>query len=189
MIRGLDDDEVDFLEHVDRAKIETERQQREEERKLLLELKNRPSVIVSTKEQLEAELKPKSKISAGLAGNRPSQKSILAGIVRKRSTSEANGSGEADSKKLKPANGTEGGDYSTKASAIPELSGTGVDVSVIPRASLAAQNNLKCIGVLPGIGSYRDTSDSDDSSDVESPTRYDLTGKRLTKDGKPESCE
>lgn len=101
MIRGLDSDEVEFLEFVDRTKIEAEKKQREEERKLLQELKNRPSVIVNTKELLEAELngiRSKPKVPNGPA--RPSQKSLLAGIVKKRPSSDAVGE-ELATKKAK----------------------------------------------------------------------------------------
>lgn len=170
MIRGLDDDEVDFLEHVDRVKIEAERKQREEERKILEELKQRTTVAVSNKEQLEAELNGvKNKPKVQITSTKPSQKSLLLGIVRKRSSGEINGDNGTDEKRKK---------LKTETSEVGE---SGVKVTaVLPRATPAASNALKCIGILPGIGSYKDTSDSNDSSDAESPTRYDFVGRKLT---------
>lgn len=178
MIRGLDDDEVDFLELVDRSKLDVERKQREEERKMLQELKQRPSVIINTKEVLEAELmngsnnKSKPKLLSG-AVLQPSQKSLLAGMVRKR-TSSATDDDEVN-KKAK-VDEVKGG---------PQCSQLKV-TAVLPSAPEVAGNSLQCIGILPGIGSYKDTSDSDDSSDALSPTRYDFIGRKIVKEG---GCE
>lgn len=45
------------------------------------------------------------------------------------------------------------------------------------------QSGMKCIGILPGIGSYNDSSDTDCSSDSEAeyanPVKYDLLGRKI----------
>jgi hypothetical protein len=43
---------------------------------------------------------------------------------------------------------------------------------------------LQCIGILPGLGLYPDSSDSEQSSDTDqelaSPSGYDLLGRKIT---------
>lgn len=175
MIRGLDDDEVGFLEHVDRVKIELERQQKAEERKFLDELKQRPSVFISSKDIIDAERNElNSKPKSITTNTQPSQKKLLAGIVRKRTSNEAIApelatNGSESTKKLKTDTTSE------------RLSGIQV-AGLLPVATTAASSSLKCIGILPGIGSYKDTSDSNDSSDAGSPTQYDFVGRKIKHD-------
>lgn len=43
---------------------------------------------------------------------------------------------------------------------------------------------LKCIGILPGLGTYEDSSDSDCSSDTDQeaepcPSKYDILGRKI----------
>lgn len=43
---------------------------------------------------------------------------------------------------------------------------------------------LKCIGILPGLGTYEDSSDSDCTSDTDqetepSPSKYDMLGRKI----------
>lgn len=164
MIRGLDDDEVQFLDLVDKTRLEAEKKQKIEEAKILEEFRQKSSASsqIDLKEKLSAELNStKNKPKAQTTASRPSQKAILAGVVRKRSTSEANGNEAAE-------------DLSNKKQKIQEPP-TAV-VATTPKAG------LHCIGILPGIGNYRDTSDSDDSSDPETPTGYDLVGKKIVKE-------
>lgn len=161
MVRGLDDDEVEFLETVDRNRMELEKKQRLEEFKELEEFRQRSAApAVDLKEKLSADLnggiKPKQQISS----NRPSQKSILSGVIKKR-PSEV-GSNESTSKKPKIT------------AAVP--------IAILPQATEATKNSLNCVGILPGIGCYRDTSDSDDSSDPDIDTGlYDFCGRKLVK--------
>uniref|UniRef100_A0A336M7Y0 CSON008888 protein n=1 Tax=Culicoides sonorensis TaxID=179676 RepID=A0A336M7Y0_CULSO len=159
MIRGLDDDEVHFLDLVDKNRLEAEKQQKLEEIKLLEEFRQKSSASnqVDLKEKLSAELNSsKNKPKPQTTTSRPSQKAILAGVVKKRTSSEANGVNETEedsNKKLKTEN----------------------------TPNQTPVTGLRCIGILPGIGNYKDSSDSDDSSDPETPTRYDLVGKKVDK--------
>lgn len=47
---------------------------------------------------------------------------------------------------------------------------------------------LQCIGILPGLGLYPDSSDSEQSSDTDqelaSPSGYDLLGRKITQQTK-----
>lgn len=146
MIRGLDDDEVQFLDLVDKNRLEAEKKQKIEEAKIMEEFRQKSSASsqVDLKEKLSAELNnAKSKSKGQSTPSRPSQKTILAGVVKKRSTSETN--------------------------------------SDEPEKKQKTDEGLRCIGILPGIGNYRDTSDSEDSSDPDLPCGFDLCGKRLEK--------
>jgi hypothetical protein len=50
---------------------------------------------------------------------------------------------------------------------------------------------LQCIGILPGLGLYPDSSDSEQSSDTDqelaSPSGYDLLGRKITPQTKSKS--
>lgn len=137
MIRGLDDDEVDFLAYVNETKANAEKQQEIEEKKELQEFREK----VATLQEKSFENKLQSEISIPKAkdvkiASRPSQKTILAGVVRKRTVSAS---------------------QSTEPIAKKNLLET-EEKNLIPNA-------LKCIGILPGLGSYiKDSSDSDSSA-------------------------
>lgn len=51
---------------------------------------------------------------------------------------------------------------------------------------------LQCIGILPGLGLYPDSSDSEQSSDTDqelgSASRYDLVGRKIPLETKPKSA-
>lgn len=163
MIRGLDDDEVQFLDLVDKTRLDTEKKQKIEEAKIMEEFRKQSSASsqIDLKEKLSAELNStKNKPKTQITSSRPSQKAFLAGVVKKRSTSEANGNEASE-------------DQSNKKLKTEEPTSTD---------KKEPKTGLHCIGILPGIGSYRDTSESDDSSDPETPTRYDLVGKKIVKE-------
>lgn len=140
MIRGLDDDEVDFLAYVNETKANAEKQQEIEEKKALEEFREKVATLQekSFENKLQSEISiPKTK-DVKIA-SRPSQKTILAGVVRKRKVESSNSTLQPIIKK--------------------NLTETPDEKILIPSA-------LKCIGILPGLGSYiKDSSDdSDDSS-------------------------
>lgn len=137
MIRGLDDDEVDFLAYVNETKANAEKQQEIEEKKALQEFREK----VATLQEKSFENKLQSEISIPKVkdvkiASRPSQKTILAGVVRKRKV-----------------------ESSLTIEPVVKKSVTENDAKIlIPSA-------LKCIGILPGLGSYiKDSSDSDSSA-------------------------
>lgn len=134
--------------------------------------------------------------------SRPSQRSILAGVVRKRS---ANDSVEQETDKTKDslpakmskANGSEvssddhvdAGSVNSKSdektttsnsnsNSSDTASNTKIDLSVHDKGA------LKCIGILPGIGKYRDSSDSEKSTDTDDDydfSDYDWIGRKVKK--------
>lgn len=115
--------------------------------------------------KIQAELSTSKPVQRTLS--RPSQRSILAGaVVRKRKTSETKKS-EEDEKKVPATNNSE--------------------AAVVPAKK--PKSALQCIGVLPGIGPYSDSSeDSDDTSestsDEDGGSHYNIFGQSTCKKGK-----
>ncbi|XP_041972513.1 PSME3-interacting protein [Aricia agestis] len=164
MIRGLDDDEVGFLDLVERTKAEVAQQISIEERKEMQEFRERVSNLAESEElsRLRAQLAPARSTQTNLA----TQKNKLQGVVvRKRKASEIEGEKEKDVSP--PKNGV-----------VNNVSQT--TPTVIPGESVGA---LQCVGVLPGLGHYEtdSSSDTDDSSDNENDkccVKRDLLGRR-----------
>ncbi|XP_050673032.1 PSME3-interacting protein isoform X2 [Leptidea sinapis] len=158
MIRGLDDDEIGFLDLVERTKAEVAQQISIEEHKEMQEFRERVSNLAESEElsRLRAQLAP-----ARSNTTPQNNKNKLQGVVvRKRKASEIEG--EKQDAPSPPKNGdTNNGDE--------------------PRVS-----TMRCVGVLPGLGQYdTDTSsDTDDSSDAEESgkccAKLDLLGRRQT---------
>ncbi|CAH2097880.1 unnamed protein product [Euphydryas editha] len=169
MIRGLDDDEVGFLDLVERTKAEVAQQISIEEKKEMQEFRERVSSLAESEEltRLRAQLAP----ARSTQTNAQTQKNKLQGVVvRKRKASEM----EAD-KQEKDKGST------------PPKNGVVVQNKADPSARPPpgeTRGALHCVGVLPGLGHYRSdtSSDSDDSSDSDSTdkccVKRDLLGRR-----------
>ncbi|KYN07133.1 hypothetical protein ALC62_01941 [Cyphomyrmex costatus] len=201
MIKGLDDDEVEFLDLVDRTKIEEERKKNLEEEKEMRDFKAAVASLQEQKlnEKLKQELKnlPVSSKNAA-CGSRTLQLKLPAGIVLKRPDKQKQEEGlKGIKRKLSPSK--DNADISKKkephASCEPVAR---VDSSLSSPKSdkqndKTTQNQvnanylysgLKCIGILPGLGTYNNSSDSDCSSDTDqetepNPTVYDMLGRKI----------
>ncbi|CAK1543392.1 unnamed protein product [Leptosia nina] len=159
MIRGLDDDEVGFLDLVERTKAEVAQQISIEEQKEMQEFRERVSNLAESEEiiRLRAQLAP-----ARSTQTPQTQKSKLQGVVvRKRKASEMEGENK---EKPSPTNGI-----------CNKVTQSNI---VVPSETLGA---MRSVAVLPGLGHYTETSsDSDDSSDIEnekSCIKRDLLGR------------
>lgn len=193
MIRGLDDDEVTFLEFVDMRKQEIESQRLKEDMQELEEY--RKAVATVSEEAVEArrqELKKAISGSQVVPSGKRSQLSLLSGAVKRKS---ADSTSDAVVKKQK--NGTASPDSQTKntanneAEAVPSKSkkdeggggdpGAGQvreDTSAVATV-LCTPTALQCAGVLPGLGVYTDSSDSENSSSTDdADVKFDLIGRR-----------
>ena len=98
---------------------------------------------------------------------RPSQKNLLSGMVRKRTATAETSNGAKDAVAAEPA-AKKANSSATTATEI---------VSKIP-----TNGALRCIGILPGIGRYRESSDSEKSTDTEDDydcTSYDWVGRKI----------
>ncbi|XP_017146140.2 PSME3-interacting protein [Drosophila miranda] len=164
LIRGLDDDEVQFLEAVDEHKINAERQQMRDEARELEDFRSRLEKLQeeSVDKKLHAELKTTAK-SIGATGARNTQKSLLGhGIKRK------NGESPTTSKVAKTV----------------ENDSTPVQKEEQEKTQPAFQSRLQLIATLPGIGPYTESSVSEastDSNELDRFTRTDLCGRKISK--------
>jgi hypothetical protein len=192
LVKVLDDDEVDFLDHVDRQRMEDDRRKRLEEAKELSEF--RSQVAILREKELEQHIKheigltevPKQpsaikntdKVSIG--SKRSSQTSLLAGIVKRKM--HPSNEGQTPSKILKTEEKTAQGSQSSSTSS------SSSDKDVIE--SVPYKGNLVCIGVLPGLASYSNSSDDEksdsdhESSDTDDEVAQvkDLCGRRIMTD-------
>lgn len=153
MVRGLDEDETNFLDEVSRKQELLEKQRRDEERKELNEFRNARNVAATSTEHKKRDAEKKPLTKAPDNKNKFSQSKLLAGAVRHKSHSEISSAKklklEQEHEKLKESHSSSGGSTSTTGSRVH-----------CPPASI-------CIGILPGLGAYSGSSDSESSSDSE----------------------
>uniref|UniRef100_G3MPV8 FAM192A/Fyv6 N-terminal domain-containing protein n=1 Tax=Amblyomma maculatum TaxID=34609 RepID=G3MPV8_AMBMU len=167
MIRGLDDDEVTFLEYVDMRKQEIELQRMKEDMQEIEEY--RKAVATLSEEALEAKRLELKKSTGGVPTSgqgKKSQLSLLSGAVKRKCADTTN-----DAEKKQRANssverhGPCDGDERSQSPGEVQVQ--------VPRTA------LHCLGVLPGLGVYTDSSDSENSSfSDEADLELDLVGRR-----------
>ncbi|NXS61739.1 F192A protein, partial [Brachypteracias leptosomus] len=157
MVRGLDEDETHFLDEVSRQQELLEKQRREEELKELNEYRisfaSAASVGVSVDPKKETEKKLPMKSVENK--NKFSQAKLLAGAVKHRSSDGGN-----SVKRLKLDTDRE--EKSQEAPSCVALGSSSVGGSAVHCPPAAV-----CIGILPGLGAYSGSSDSESSSDSE----------------------
>lgn len=115
---------------------------------------------------------------------RPSQKSILAGVVRKRVANDTvNSNDKAENVPAKVAK-VDANTTGVSEASNPESKSVEQANSSTKKIDLSVHNKgaLKCIGILPGIGKYNDSSDSEKSTDTEEDydfTDFDWVGRKV----------
>lgn len=153
MIRGLDSDEVAFLQTVNRAKMDQEDQLMHEEEKAIAELKQASAML--TQEDGE------KKASSGSQS------------VWKRVRSEKDQTTTATSKKTQQAQLLK---QSVKRKGSEERCTDQTEAeSSAKRGPGAKVGTMQCIGILPGIGAYGH-SDSSDSENSDSDSDLEVRG-------------
>lgn len=153
LVKGLDDDEADFLEYVDKTKMDLERKKRMEELKELNEFRSKMAELRDQEldKHIKQELgliKTEKKVSKSYDDELPSigagktaQSKLLAGIVKRK----APGSQSTTSSTTNPP--------LTKVPKLDEGSKGGTSTAVVSSKR-----------VLPGLASYSDSSNSEDES-------------------------
>lgn len=166
LIRGLDNDEVSFLEMIDNTKLELETQIWQEEMKEIDEFKK--AVAHLSQEEQHNRLKEfkneikirndKKNDNNKFSKTKKSQSELLAKAI-KRKSHEPN----SDSKKLK----TSETETETKSEEKTTESSETLKTQDENESSKSSEPTIKCIGILPGLGNYMsdDSSDSDNSSE------------------------
>ncbi|XP_022646209.1 protein FAM192A-like [Varroa jacobsoni] len=174
LVKGLDSDEVEFLERVDDLRAQQERQQREEERRELEEFKLRTQFARPAVEPEKVEPIKKTTNFSSEKRETKSQAKLLIGAI-KRKVSDANiadsTSGTASINKSasnSQQTATESGDINSNRQQADQGQPT---------------KTMRVLGVLPGLGNYESDSsevDSNGSSEEEltMPVR-DLLGRKL----------
>lgn len=185
MIKGLDNDEVQFLDLVDKTKEEMEAKRLQEEGK---EIEEYRKAVANMAEEAEGqkllEIKNSANststgLTATASSQRRSQQSLLAGAVKRKSTDKR----DTDEKRGK-LNDSEVNTGLTEEN-IGDASKTKVEAASAAEDETSTTNSatsspgVACVGVLPGLGIYSDSSDSDNSSDseIEPSSQYDLLGR------------
>ncbi|KAB0393160.1 hypothetical protein E2I00_014972 [Balaenoptera physalus] len=172
MVRGLDEDETNFLDEVSRQQELIEKQRREEELKELKEyrisfvlceecISNLNKVGISQDNKKEVEKKVAVKPTE--TKTKFSQAKLLAGAVKHKSSESGN-----SLKRLK--SDPDPDDKNQEAPSCVSLGSTSLSGPSIHCPSAAV-----CIGILPGLGAYSGSSDSESSSDSEG--TINATGK------------
>jgi len=199
MIKGLDDDEIEFLDLVDRSKLEEERKKSIEEAREMADFRNKVATLheKSMEQRLQLELKAKPPPPVQNSG-RTSQTKLLAGAVVKKRPAEGQNISpkkqkteletEKSPKKEKAEKETENSPKKQKT-VVPETENTIAEDKETLKSSkrqrddaedLRSQPPLQCIGILPGLTSYDHSSDSASSdSECETTEKFDLLGRKI----------
>lgn len=165
LIKGLDDDEVSFLELVDQTKIEMEAKLHQEEKKELQEFRRAVSHLSEEEQEAKLQYLRRTLNLQGTGPNRKSQHTLLAGALKRKATSPLS------SPEKKPATST------TKTDHLLEKVNEAEDMPTLTQS--ASKSTICCLGVLPGLGAYSDSSDSENSSDSDvGDNDFDLIGRR-----------
>ncbi|KAK6729833.1 hypothetical protein RB195_006720 [Necator americanus] len=165
MIRGIDEDESDFLARVSQMKSEELRRAKKEEEDAI-----REAAIVRSQQNL-VEPPTVSQLKVAPPENRPQrskQAAILSTAIKRKSTSS---NGESTAEKMPRQ--TDESSNNQKNAQFP---------------SQPAVSAMKVVGSIPGIGSYDASSDSasSDSEDEEDPY---IPVLQTTRPQKKSSCE
>lgn len=173
MIKGLDDDEVEFLDLVDRSKLEEEKKKTEEEKREIADFRNKVASLQqqSLEQRIQQEIRQPLKVNNNVKSTgKTSQTKLLAGaVIKKRPAETKNESKENPNKRTK----SESEDNNNEGLE-------DVDRGTKPPLKVGS---LTCVGILPGVGNYDASSDeSDCSTDIEDEkVRFDLLGRRIKK--------
>uniref|UniRef100_A0A182S674 FAM192A/Fyv6 N-terminal domain-containing protein n=1 Tax=Anopheles maculatus TaxID=74869 RepID=A0A182S674_9DIPT len=188
MIKGLDDDEVEFLDLVDKNRMQAERQAHLEEQKELNEFRAKVATLQEKRldEQIQQHVSKPKASKTPISSSRLSQKQILAGVVRKRKLEPENEPAEKPdtSSPTKRVNKEPANETHSTTSATPQKESPKDSAESKPKVPNAG---MRVIGILPGMGSYNyddDDSDSDNSSgdsELDDSQEYDWVGRKIHK--------
>ncbi|XP_076302768.1 PSME3-interacting protein [Lasioglossum baleicum] len=189
MIKGLDDDEVEFLDLVDRTKLEEERKKNLEEEKEMRDFKAAVASLQekSLNEKLKQELKNPQIVNKNVSSgsSRTSQLKLLAGVVVKRPEKQKQDVTRGVKRKISDENKDtlKKEDCEINEQIVTECESTFKSDTLQHEDMTHETGGMKCIGILPGLGSYDDSSDSECSSDTDQDhSKYDLLGRKILKD-------
>ncbi|XP_016086284.1 PSME3-interacting protein isoform X2 [Sinocyclocheilus grahami] len=155
MVKGLDEDETSFLDEVSRKQSLIEKHRRDEEAQEIKAYRSALQKLATTENQKKETEKKAGPKPSEHKTSYLSQAHLLAGAVKRRSSSQSS----EGSKKQKAEESVAGNGSQTDQEAV-ELKSPGTGVLHLPSAAV-------CVGILPGLGAYSGSSDSESSSDSE----------------------
>jgi len=179
MVQGLKKDETDFLDFVATKQMQHNREKEKEEENLLKEIEEARGKLDEESSSSSSSFSAKSKATSGAsksaivgASKRTNQSALLAGVVVKKKPrtssageSEAERNGKTTSPPVNPSGRVNNADDDADDDS-KDVEGTGV---------------AKVIGVLPGIGEYTDSSESDSEHEEETISTKHLGFMKLKK--------
>ncbi|CAL8375419.1 unnamed protein product [Arctogadus glacialis] len=154
MVKGLDEDESHFLDECSRQQSLVEKQRRDEEKKEMLD-----ALVKRVTVEPEKKAGPKP-LGAEQKTSHLSQAHLLAGAVKRRSSSQSSDSGK------KPKIAVETGASGQDTVGGGAVRAPGPQRLLLPSAAVCV-GVLPGLAVLPGLGVYSGSSDSESSSDSE----------------------
>uniref|UniRef100_A0A1A9WDT6 Nefa_Nip30_N domain-containing protein n=1 Tax=Glossina brevipalpis TaxID=37001 RepID=A0A1A9WDT6_9MUSC len=188
LIRGLDDDEIQFLELADKNKINMEKKQMQEEEKELKEFRTRVTTLqeelMDKKLQNELKLKQKPQTSSSSSSTaRPTQKSLLGiGIKRKNGEAVPTSTKNKETDSVNPISPEKTDPTAQSIAEAKRKTLKNIEIDGLDKGL------FKCVAILPGLGPYTESSDSEISSDSgDEPYssqdfgKYDLVGRKHPK--------
>ncbi|XP_030646262.1 PSME3-interacting protein isoform X2 [Chanos chanos] len=164
MVKGLDEDETNFLDEVSRQQSLVEKQRRDEELQELKEYRSALKKLASSENQRKEPEKRAGPKPGEHKTSHLSQAHLLAGAVKRRNSSQSS----EGSKKPKGEESAAGNVSRTEQGAASAgAGGQGPGAGVTRQGKLHLPSAAVCVGILPGLGAYSGSSDSDSSSDSE----------------------
>ncbi|XP_053478975.1 PSME3-interacting protein isoform X2 [Ictalurus furcatus] len=197
MVKGLDEDEAHFLDEVSRQQCLVEKQRRDEEKQELQEYRSALKKLVSSESQKKEPEKKAAPKPPEQKTSHLSQAHLLAGAVKRRSSSQSSESSKKQKveETITAAAETTGNGSQTASKRdqvlrlsnylhqVPEIYNAVScktlskqetrEQKLLPRAGATQGGMLHrpsaamCVGILPGLGAYSGSSDSESSSDSE----------------------
>ncbi|XP_069757481.1 PSME3-interacting protein [Narcine bancroftii] len=166
MVRGLNEDETNYLDEVSRQRLLLEKQRRDEDDK---ELKEYRSARTKLAANAESKKDTEKKMAAKPAENKNkfSQAKLLAGAVKRKSSTSS------EVVKKQKVDNMEGSGQDDDVSCVQtQIFSTGMAIQH-PSASV-------CVGILPGLGAYSGSSDSDAESSSDSDIIINTGGRIIS---------
>ncbi|KAL8570143.1 hypothetical protein ACOMHN_033821 [Nucella lapillus] len=148
-VKGLEEEETKFLDFVSNRQLQLEKEREKEENVVLAEMKEAAIKRVAEKTSPASEVKKSSPPALSASTSKKSQQSLLMGAIKRKSTEAP--TEDAASKRPR----TESENSNPGSSPVEDKLLKLIDTTK-PVAQVA--------GILPGIVSYDDSSDSDSDS-------------------------
>jgi len=168
--RGLDDEEVDFLDKIDDIREEAERVRLQEERRELFEYQQKQDLIKEQELQnrLRQEIKGPDikRVARQNSGTKSKQQQLLMGVVKRKSNDTAQSNekrSRTESNSSSEANHTESKNVHTKTSDT-NLDEKSADTNVKNVGNTASKPATTAVGGMGLLGQYGSDSDSDDQT-------------------------